>query len=53
MSKKILIALIKGPETVLDLAQFKDSGADLVISRPFCMHHTINLVEKLIDMETG
>ena len=53
MSRKIPIVLIKGPETVLDLAQFRDSGADLVISRPFCMHNTINLVEKLIEMETG
>jgi CheY-like chemotaxis protein len=53
MSKKTPIVLMKGRDKELDLAQFKESGADLVISRPLSMHNTVHLVEGLIEMETG
>jgi DNA-binding response OmpR family regulator len=53
MSKKTPIILMKGRDKELDLAQFKESGADLVISRPLSMHNTVHLVEGLIEMETG
>ena len=38
MSERTPIILLKGPDKELDLTQFKESGADLVISRPFSMH---------------
>ena len=53
MSKKTPILLMKGPENELDLTQFKESGADLVITRPLSMDNTVHLVEGLIEMETG
>ena len=53
MSQKIPIVLMKGRDKELDVAQFKESGADLVISRPLSMHNTVYLVEGLIGMETG
>jgi DNA-binding response OmpR family regulator len=53
MSHETPIILMKGPDKELDLTQFKESGADLVISRPFSMHNTVHLVEGLIEMETG
>ena len=53
VSQKTPILLLKGPDKELDLTQFKESGADLVISRPFSMHNTVHLVEGLIEMETG
>jgi DNA-binding response OmpR family regulator len=53
MSQKTPILLMRGPDKELDLTQFKESGADLVISRPLSMHKTAHLVEGLIEMETG
>jgi CheY-like chemotaxis protein len=53
MSQKTPIILMKGREKELDLAQFRESGADLVISRPLSMHNTVHLVEGLIEKETG
>jgi CheY-like chemotaxis protein len=53
MRQKTPIVLMKGREKELDAAQFKESGADLVISRPLSMHNTVYLVEALIEMETG
>lgn len=53
VSQKTPILLMKGPDKELDLTQFKESGADLVISRPLSMHNTVHLVEGLIEMETG
>ncbi|UCE33530.1 MAG: response regulator [Deltaproteobacteria bacterium] len=53
MSERTPIILMKGPDKELDLSQFKESGADLVISRPFSMHNTVHLVEGLVEMETG
>jgi DNA-binding response OmpR family regulator len=53
MSERTPIILVKGPDKELDLSQFKESGADLVISRPFSMHNTVHLVEGLVEMETG
>ena len=53
MSQETPIILMKGPDKELDLTQFKDSGADLVISRPLSMENTMHLVEGLIEMETG
>jgi len=53
MSQKTPILLMKGTDKELDLTQFKESGADLVISRPLSMHNTVHLVEGLIEKETG
>jgi len=53
VSQKTPILLLKGPDKELDLTQFKESGADLVINRPLTMHNTVHLVEGLIEMETG
>jgi DNA-binding response OmpR family regulator len=53
MSKKTPIVLIKGRDKELDIAQFKESGADIVISRPLSVHNTVYLVEGLVEMETG
>jgi len=53
MSQKTPILLMRGPDKELDLTQFKESGADLVINRPLTMHNTVHLVEGLIEMETG
>jgi len=44
---------MKGPDEELDLTQFKESGADLVISRPLSIENTVHLVEGLVEMETG
>ena len=53
MSQRTPIILMKGPDKELDLTQFKESGADLVISRPLSMENTVHLVEGLVEMETG
>lgn len=53
MSQKTPIILMKGPDKELDLTQFKESGADLVISRPLSIENTVHLVEGFIEMETG
>ena len=53
MSQETPIILMKGPDKELDLSKFKESGAELVISRPFSMHNTVHLVEGLIEMEAG
>ena len=53
MSQETPIILMKGPDKELDLSKFKESGAELVISRPFSMHNTVYLVEGLIEMEAG
>jgi len=53
VSQKTPILLLKGPDKELDLTQFKESGADLVINRPLTMHNTVHLVEGLIETETG
>ena len=53
MSHETPIILMKGPDKELDLSKFKESGAELVISRPFSMHNTVHLVEGLIEMEAG
>jgi DNA-binding response OmpR family regulator len=53
MSQGTPIILMKGPDKELDLTRFKESGADLVISRPLSMENTVHLVEGFIEMETG
>jgi DNA-binding response OmpR family regulator len=53
MSERTPIILMKGPDKELDLTQFKESGADLVISRPLSIENTVHLVEGFIEMETG
>ena len=53
MSKKTPIVLIKGRDQELDIARFKESGADIVISRPLSLHNTVYLVEGLVRKETG
>jgi DNA-binding response OmpR family regulator len=53
MSKRTPIILMKGPDKELDLTQFKQSGADLVISRPLSIENTVHLIEGLVEMETG
>jgi CheY-like chemotaxis protein len=52
MSERTPIILMKGPDKELDLTQFKESGADLVISRPLSIENTVHLVEGLVEMET-
>ena len=53
MSQRTPIILMKGPDKELDLTQFKESGADIVISRPLSIENTVHLVEGLVEMETG
>ena len=53
MSPKTPIVLIKGRGKALDVVQFKESGADRVITRPLSVHNTVYLVEGLIVMEPG
>jgi DNA-binding response OmpR family regulator len=53
MSERTPIIIMKGPDKELDMTQFKESGADLVISRPLSMEDTVHLVEGLVEMEAG
>ena len=53
MSERTPIILMKGPDKALDLTQFKESGADLIISRPLSMEDTVHLVEGLVETEAG
>jgi DNA-binding response OmpR family regulator len=53
MSERTPIILMKGPNKELDLTQFKESGADLIISRPLSMEDTVHLVEGLVETEAG
>ena len=53
MSKNTPIILMKGHGKDLDLAEFKKSGADIVITKPLSVHNTVHLLEGLIGMETG
>jgi DNA-binding response OmpR family regulator len=53
MSQRTPIILMKGPDKELDLTQFKESGADFLISRPLSIENTVHLIEGLVEMETG
>jgi CheY-like chemotaxis protein len=53
MSQRTPIILMKGPDKELDLTQFKESGADFLISRPLSTENTVHLIEGLVEMETG
>ena len=48
INKKIPIILIKGWEKELDTKELKESGVDLIMSKPFFMDKTLELVENAI-----
>ena len=48
ISQKIPIILIKGWEKELDTKELKESGVDLIMSKPFFMDKTLELVENAI-----
>lgn len=53
MNRKTPIILVKGTANDLDIEEFKECGAELVISMPFCMDEAINLMERAIQGETN
>lgn len=48
ISQKTPIILIKGWEKELDTREVKESGVDLIMSKPFYMDKTLELVENAI-----
>jgi len=48
ISQKTPVILIKGWDKELDAKELKDSGADFIISKPFFMDKTLELVENAI-----
>jgi len=48
ISQKTPIILIKGWEKELDTKEVKESGVDLIMSKPFYMDKTLELVENAI-----
>jgi len=53
ISQKTPVILIKGWDKELDTEGLKDSGVDLLISKPFYMDKTLHLVENAMEMEVG
>jgi len=53
ISQKTPVILIKGWDKELDTEVLKDSGVDLIISKPFYMDKTLHLVENAMEMEAG
>lgn len=53
MSRKTPIILVKGIGNELNIQEFKESGADFVISRPLCVDEAIDLMERAIESETN
>ena len=48
ISQKTPVILIKGWDKELDAKELKDSGVDFIISKPFYMDKTLELVENAI-----
>jgi len=48
ISQKTPVILIKGWEKELDTKELKDSGVDLIMSKPFFMDKTLELVKNAI-----
>ena len=48
ISQKTPVILIKGWEKELDTRELKESGVDLIMSKPFYMDKTLELVENAI-----
>jgi len=53
ISQKTPVILIKGWDKELDTEVLKDSGVDLIISKPFYIDKTLHLVENAMEMEVG
>ena len=53
ISQKTPVILIKGWDKELDTEVLKDSGVDLIISKPFYIDKTLHLVENAMEMEAG
>jgi CheY-like chemotaxis protein len=53
MSQTTTIILVKGIEDELNIGEFKESGADLVISGPLCVDEAIDLMERAIESGTN
>jgi DNA-binding response OmpR family regulator len=53
ISQKTPIMLIRRWDKELDAKELRDSGVDFLISKPFHMDKTLNLVENAMKLEVG